>query len=344
MQDFIQFFQLAHINVLDLIILSVFIFYGLEGLLVGFIGSSFDLLSFGLSFFIALRVYQPVGKLLVSQFALPQGVASAIGFFIVAFFSEVLLGFLFRRISSLVFRKLQTGDKESEPKIRWEYLRTVNHIFGIVPGILSAFVLLSFLLTLIIALPLAPALKNTVLGSRLGSLLVVNTQGFEKRLNNVFGGALNDTLSFMTIEPQSDQTVSLNFKTDKVTVDETAERAMLQLVNRERAQEGLEGLTMDNPLREVAQAHAKDMVARGYFSHFTPEGKSPFDRMAEADIHYSFAGENLAFAPSVDLAMQGLMQSPGHRANILSPNFKRVGIGVIDTGIYGEMFAQEFSD
>ncbi len=86
------------------------------------------------------------------------------------------------------------------------------------------------------------------------------------------------------------------------------------------------------------------MLARGYFSHYTPEGLSPFDRMAKANIAFIAAGENLAFAPNVTLAMQGLMQSPGHRANILSKDFGRVGIGVLDAGIYGEMFVQEFKD
>ena len=66
--------------------------------------------------------------------------------------------------------------------------------------------------------------------------------------------------------------------------------------------------------------------------------------MTEANIVFTYAGENLALAPSVDLAMKGLMQSPGHKANILSTNFHRVGVGVIDGGIYGEMFCQEFTD
>ncbi len=61
-------------------------------------------------------------------------------------------------------------------------------------------------------------------------------------------------------------------------------------------------------------------------------------------ITYGYAGENLALAPSTELAMQGLMNSPGHRKNILSPNFTKVGIGVMDGGIYGKMFTQEFTD
>jgi uncharacterized protein YkwD len=52
----------------------------------------------------------------------------------------------------------------------------------------------------------------------------------------------------------------------------------------------------------------------------------------------------LAYAASVDLAHNGLMRSPGHRANILSADFGQVGIGVIDGGIYGKMFTQEFTN
>ena len=66
--------------------------------------------------------------------------------------------------------------------------------------------------------------------------------------------------------------------------------------------------------------------------------------MQKAGINYQYAGENLALAPSTSLAMQGLMNSPGHRANILSPNFHKVGIGVIDGGIYGEMYTQDFTN
>jgi uncharacterized protein YkwD len=101
---------------------------------------------------------------------------------------------------------------------------------------------------------------------------------------------------------------------------------------------------MDMQLRKLARSHSLDMFQRGYFSHYTPDGLSPFDRMNAANIEYTYAGENLALAPSTDLAMQGLMNSPGHRANILNPNFNKIGIGAIDGGIYGIMFSQEFTN
>ena len=119
---------------------------------------------------------------------------------------------------------------------------------------------------------------------------------------------------------------------------------MLNLVNLERGKKGLPTLAFAEDLSGVARLHAKDMLERGYFSHYTPEGASPFDRMEAFGITYQYAGENLAFAPDVQIAMAGLMKSPGHRENILSPNFRKGGIGVIDAGIYGKMFVQEFSD
>jgi uncharacterized protein YkwD len=86
------------------------------------------------------------------------------------------------------------------------------------------------------------------------------------------------------------------------------------------------------------------MFARGYFAHDTPEGVDPFQRMQQAGIVFGIAGENLALAPTLDMAHNGLMNSPGHRANILRPEFRKVGIGVLDGGIYGKMWVQEFTD
>jgi len=155
---------------------------------------------------------------------------------------------------------------------------------------------------------------------------------------------LNETLNFLTVKPEGNETVSLHFSTKNGTVDEQAEKAMVAMVNSERKKAGLLPVTADIGLTEVGRAHSQDMFARGYFSHYTPEGESPFDRMDKAAIVYTYAGENLALAPSTDLAMQGLMNSPGHRANILNPHFNKIGVGVIDGGIYGMMFSQEFTD
>ena len=183
-----------------------------------------------------------------------------------------------------------------------------------------------------------------VLESRVGGSLVARTQGFEKSLNNVFGAAVNETLNFLTVEPEDNQIVNLHFKTDNYSIDENAETQMLDLVNKERTSRGFADLDASAKLKDAARAHCEDMIRRGYFSHLSIEGLSPFDRMNKASIYYTYAGENLALSPNVTVAMQGLMNSPGHKANILSPNFGKMGIGVIDAGIIGEAFCQEFTD
>jgi uncharacterized protein YkwD len=181
--------------------------------------------------------------------------------------------------------------------------------------------------------------------SAIGSRMVGQVSIFEGRLEKIFSGAINQTLTFLTVkEPKSNETIALEFTTTDVKVDEVSEQKMLDLVNKERTSRGLKALVMDEKLRELARAQSRDMFAKGYFSHVNKEGKSPFDRMNDKKIIYLIAGENLALAPNVDIAHNGLMNSPGHRANILTAEFGKVGIGVIDGGVYGKMFSQEFTD
>jgi uncharacterized protein YkwD len=103
-------------------------------------------------------------------------------------------------------------------------------------------------------------------------------------------------------------------------------------------------LVRDPAIDEVARAYSKTMLQRGFFSHDTPEGQSPFDRMRVGGVDFVVAGENLALAPTVTLAHQGLMDSPGHRANILRPEFGRVGIGAAVADGRGRMFTQNFAN
>lgn len=122
------------------------------------------------------------------------------------------------------------------------------------------------------------------------------------------------------------------------------EQEMLDLVNQERTSRGLAALVADPDLVRVARLKAQDMIDNGYFSHTSPTYGSPFDMMKAEGIKYGYAGENLAGASSVESAHQNLMNSSGHRANILNTNFKKVGIGVVNGGPYGKMFVQEFTD
>ena len=109
---------------------------------------------------------------------------------------------------------------------------------------------------------------------------------------------------------------------------------ILCLLNEERADHGLPALRY-NPLLELAsQRHSEDMAARDFFAHNTPDGVDPQARMAAAGYPLvgRHTGENLYWgeemhAPPV-AAMDGWMHSPGHRENILRPEFAEVGVGV----------------
>ncbi len=333
------------LNWLDVVIAIVFAIYAFEGFEVGFIEGFLDFTNFIISFILGLLFFSKVGIIFTSVLGLPIGFANALGFFTVSFLSEFIFAFLLNKpIVKFYHFFIPSDEKSDTSNFYLALIHSINRFFGLIPGIASAWILLSFLLTTIIALPFSPFLKQSVSNSRLGNSLVVNTQSLKESLNKVFGGAINESLTFLTVKPESNESVILGFTVQNPTPDMEAEKGMFNTINKERTSRGLAPLVYDNKLKELAEIYAKAMFNRGYFSHYTPEGVSPFDRMANANIVYQFAGENLALAPNTDLAMQGLMESKGHRDNILSGNFGRVGIGVLDGGIYGKMFVQEFTD
>jgi uncharacterized protein YkwD len=314
------------LNWVDYSILAILFLYAYTGYASGFIHASLDLLNFVFSFLLGLRFYGLIALILMQKFSLSQGISNALGFFIITFVAGFIIEIIIKRF--LYFNL--------------PFLRGLNRVFGIIPGVLSGAILISFMLVLAVTLPTAVPIKRAVSSSKIGNFLLASTQGWEKQLNNVFGGAISETINFLTVEPKDSEIVQLNYKTKNILPDVVSEQYMFKLINKERAARGLKEVVFDIELRNVGRKHCQDMFTRGYFSHYTPDGFSPFDRIDEAGIIYDFAGENLALSPNTDVAMQGLMNSPGHKANILSPNFGRVGVGVIDGGIYGEMFCQEF--
>jgi uncharacterized protein YkwD len=135
-----------------------------------------------------------------------------------------------------------------------------------------------------------------------------------------------------------------SFQTTSFSPDAMKALELLHLVNEERKLVGLQALQLDDELSTAAAFHGADMFVRGYFSHNTPEGKDPFQRLDSLKIAYKYAGENLAYSFSVVRAHIALMQSPGHRANILNPKFSKIGISVLDGGSKGLMVVQEFKN
>lgn len=139
-------------------------------------------------------------------------------------------------------------------------------------------------------------------------------------------------------EAEEDKKGSKNEDTDIAAV----EYKMLELVNKERVQAGVKPLLMDKELVKIARLKSQDMIDKNYFAHTSPTYGDPFAMMRSFGVSFSYAGENLAGNQTVEKAHEALMNSPGHRKNILSPNYTHIGIGIIEGGPYGSMFTQLF--
>lgn len=112
-------------------------------------------------------------------------------------------------------------------------------------------------------------------------------------------------------------------------VKEGYEFLLFELTNSARIQRELPLLKWDSETMETARDHSQEMADERYFSHTNPDGQSPFDRMKEDGITFFIAGENLAYGQySAVFAHEGLMNSMGHRENIVKPDFGYLGVGV----------------
>ncbi|HEK4784471.1 TPA: sporulation protein [Clostridioides difficile] len=107
------------------------------------------------------------------------------------------------------------------------------------------------------------------------------------------------------------------------------QKEVVDLVNIERAKAGLNPLTLDSSISNVATKKSQDMVDNNYFSHNSPTYGSPFDMLKKFGISYKTAGENIAMGQKTPKeVVNAWMNSEGHRKNIMNPNFSKIGVGV----------------
>lgn len=122
------------------------------------------------------------------------------------------------------------------------------------------------------------------------------------------------------------------------------EKKVVDLTNQERTKAGLKPLKSDNAtLSKMARDKSTDMRDKNYFDHQSPTYGSPFDMMKKYGISFKAAGENIAAGQKTpEEVVQGWMNSPGHRANILNASFTTIGVGYVSGGSYGSYWTQEF--
>lgn len=140
----------------------------------------------------------------------------------------------------------------------------------------------------------------------------------------------NDTVTALQIISKDLEQQKQDFFADgNQALQEGFEYQLFDLTNAARVQNGLSPLSWDDHVKITARDHSADMAKNRYFSHDNLDGLSPFDRLKQDRITYQAAGENIASGQASSIfAHEGLMNSLGHRENILSTNFNALGVGV----------------
>jgi uncharacterized protein YkwD/uncharacterized membrane protein required for colicin V production len=314
------------LNAADIILAVSILLFTWLGYRRGFVNSFLDLTRWAGSFVLAAMLYNSAAYLLSQNFSIREEWQKPLSFFIVFMAALLFLWLMFAMIKKIVPGEVQYS--------------FANRITGLIPGFLTGIavsLLLAKIFTVSVWFDTAAEENKTVLLSSLDNA----TSWFDDKLGPAFDAPQKNAAP-TAIEMA--YTEGDEFKCTAFTAKPELEAQMLQLVNAERKARGIKMLLPDAKLRMAADAHATDMFTRGYFSHNTPEGIDPFVRMKKLHIRYSSAGENLAHSYDLNAAHTGLMNSPGHRANILNKQFGKIGIAILDGGVKGLMVVQEFSN
>jgi len=314
-------------NYIDILLGFVILLCMWGGWQRGFIISTLNLVLLAATLILTFLLYPYVNRIFAANFRLSVW-TMPLAFLLTFIVLNILLGIVVNRIIRSI--PAQT------------HYHTANRALGILPGLIRGVLYAMFISAVLLSLPVADGLSGQTRDSYIASRTMVGAEWLNDQFSPVFDQAVRQTITRLTVDPKSEKTIDLHYTVKNPRVRPDLEAEMLEMVNEERVKHGLRPVKADPEMAVVARLHSKDMFGRGYFSHNTPEGRDPFDRMKAQGVKFLTAGENLALAQTLRLAHTGLMNSPGHRANILNPAYGRLGIGIMDGGMYGLMVTQNF--
>ncbi|NIA25705.1 MAG: hypothetical protein GWP04_09070 [Gammaproteobacteria bacterium] len=305
-----------------------------RGWLRGFARELMDLIGLIVGLALAFRLSGPAGQFVHNWAGTSDGVSRLIGGFViflaVGIVASVGAHFL-QRIFSLPGLALS------------------NRLLGALLALTWALFLAVLILTLMAVLPLPPSIGDQLDNSKVAGYLTDPDSPAQAVFQSIAGDRvleallnLEDLVGGSEVILQEGETLELPAAAaDDLTIDDEAATEIFDLLNRSRVEEGLDPLAWSAALADVGQAYATEMYLGGFFSHESPVSGNVADRVKKAGIPYRILGENLALAATPQIVHDGLMASPGHRENILRPEFTRVGIGVV-AGPLGLMVVQVF--
>ena len=287
-----------------------------------------DLLIVALGLPLAFRLGAPIGAALFSDFA-PLATRTLGALVVLVVLAIAAIG---------LRRALDQGHNELEPAER---------TLGAVLGTLRAGLVAVVVLAVVAAAPTTSALSRTAPRSWIVST-VTDPDGFAMTLFEAVTGedGMIALIAFNRTFPDGPVVVD-DYRQIPAFEPADVQRLppqgieILDLVNAERLEAGVANLSWSSALTEVAMGYANEMYISGFFAHVSARSGDVGSRLNAAGISYAIAGENLALAPNVASVHGGLMNSPGHRANILESEFTHVGIGVVE-GPIGLIVVQVF--
>ncbi|TVR68730.1 MAG: serine protease [Sphaerobacteraceae bacterium] len=305
-------------NLLDVVFILLLITGVVMGVQRGFLRTSLDLILLATSAYAGARLYRPISNWFASTFGAEGAAINALSLVIGALGVLLVLNLL---ISWTVTPSLM-AIRVIPP------IRLVDNGFGVVPGLVYG-ILFAAMMTLTLGLvSVGDSVDSALAGSDLAKRLRAGATSATTNLASQTGMDLADFTYVVVPEEEASYRVPPTGDSHLDAV-EGYESEIMDLVNQERVERGLGTLEFDASLVPVARAHSQEMLELGYFSHVSPNTGTLGDRLNAAGVQYLSAGENLAYAPSVGVAHRGLMQSDGHRENILDPSWERIGVGVL---------------
>ncbi len=320
---------------LDLLLGFGLAFLLVRGWLRGFVREALDLAGLVLGVILAFRLGGPVGRVLHDMSGVAEYFTMLVGGGLVFLAVGLAAAFAARLLERVA---------------RLPGLNLVNRASGAaLAGAWGVFVA-TLLLSLLAIAPLPGAVASQVDESAVTQALT-DPDGMAQRMFSRLSGdrvvgtllSLRDAVGARRLLLEGDEVLVLPAAApDELRRDPEAAGDVFERLNRARVDHGEAPLAWAPALAEVAAGHARDMYLRGRFAHAGADGRVLSDRLRDAGLTYRVAGENLALAATPAEVHRGLFDSPGHRANLLAADFRRVGVAVVD-GPLGLMTVQVFT-
>ena len=322
-------------TVVDFVVLAFLALLVVRGWTRGFVREVMDLVGLVIGTILAFRLGSVAGEVVTAMVGVSDEVARLIGGFIVFLAVGIGVAFVTRAI---------------ERTARLPGLNLVNRAGG--AGLAAAWgvLLATLVLTLGVVLPMPAGVAKSIDDSVVARTLTDPDGVAQEVFIGLAGDRLIETMLNLRqvvgtrrviVDP--DAVVQLGESDiEDLDGDRDAARQIFDLVNTARTSTGLSPLAWSDALAEVGAGQAFEMYLDGYFAHTSPITGDVGDRVSDAGIQFSVAGENLALAATVSEVHDGLMDSPGHRANIEADFYNSIGVAVV-RGPLGLMTVQVFT-